>query len=86
MFTETQQRFGKIDIVVANAGVEIIEQSILEATEEQFDRLFAINSKGTFFTLQKAANYVADNGLTAPPGWSGTPRALGALRSRRRPA
>lgn len=41
LFAETLGRFGEIDIVVANAGVEIIEQSLLEATEEQFDRLFA---------------------------------------------
>jgi 3-oxoacyl-[acyl-carrier protein] reductase len=62
MFVETIETFGKVDIVVANAGVELIDQSILEATEEQYDRLYAINGKGTFFTLQKAAKYVADNG------------------------
>jgi len=54
LFTQALRRFGKIDIVVANAGVELIDQPILEATEDQFDRLFAINPKGSFFTLQKA--------------------------------
>jgi 3-oxoacyl-[acyl-carrier protein] reductase len=54
--------FARIDIVVANAGVEVVAEPILDATEEQFDRLFAINAKGTFFTLQKAAQHVADNG------------------------
>ncbi|OBB20738.1 short-chain dehydrogenase [Mycolicibacterium setense] len=62
IFKETIEKFGKVDIVVANAGVELIDQPISEATEEQYDRLFAINSKGTFFTLQKAAKYVSDNG------------------------
>jgi 3-oxoacyl-[acyl-carrier protein] reductase len=62
IFAEGLQAFGKLDIVVANAGVEIIDQPMLEATEEQFDRLFSINAKGTFFTLQKAARHVADHG------------------------
>lgn len=62
LFTVSVERFGKLDIVVANAGVEIVGEPLLDVTEEQFDRLFALNSKGSFFTLQKAAKYVADNG------------------------
>jgi len=38
------RKFGEIDIVVANAGLEIIDQAISAATEEQFDRLLAGNS------------------------------------------
>ena len=72
LFTETLGRFGKLDIVVANAGVELVDQPILETTEEQFDRLFAINTKGTFFTLQKAAKYVSDNGRIICVGSSTT--------------
>ena len=34
LFTRTIDRFGRLDIVVANAGVEIIDQPVLEATEE----------------------------------------------------
>lgn len=72
LFQETIDRFGKVDIVVANAGVEIIDQPMSEATEEQYDRLFAINSKGTFFTLQKAGKYVSDNGRIINIGSSTT--------------
>lgn len=72
LFTETLQRFGTLDIVVANAGVELIDQPILDATEEQFDRLFAINTKGTLFTLQKAAEHVAHNGRIISIGSSTT--------------
>jgi len=72
LFTETMRRFGKIDIVVASAGVEIIDQPLLDATEEQFDRLFAINTKGAFFTLQRAAQHVADNGRIISIGSSTT--------------
>ena len=35
LFTETIGRFGKVDIVVANAGVELLDQALAEATEEQ---------------------------------------------------
>lgn len=72
LFREAIDSFGKVDIVVANAGVEIIDQPVLEATEEQFDRLFAINSKGTFFTLQKAGKYVSDHGRIINIGSSTT--------------
>jgi NAD(P)-dependent dehydrogenase (short-subunit alcohol dehydrogenase family) len=43
-------------------SVELVDQPVVDFTEEQFDRLFAINTKGTFFTLQQAAKHVADNG------------------------
>jgi 3-oxoacyl-[acyl-carrier protein] reductase len=72
LFQQSVEAFGKLDIVVANAGVEIVDQPIDEVTEEQFDRLFAINTKGTFFTLQKAARYVADHGRIVCIGSSTT--------------
>ncbi|WP_210603107.1 SDR family oxidoreductase [Brevibacterium oceani] len=72
MFSQSISAFGALDIVVANAGVEIVDQPILEATEEQFDRLFAINAKGSFFTLQKAARHVADYGRIINIGSSTT--------------
>ena len=62
LFAATLDRFGKIDIVVANAGMEIINQPIADFTEAEFDRLFAINTKGAFFTLQNAGKHVSDNG------------------------
>jgi 3-oxoacyl-[acyl-carrier protein] reductase len=62
LFERTVEAFGRPDIVVANAGVEIVDQPISEVTEEQFDRLFATNTKAAFFTLQKAARHVADHG------------------------
>ncbi len=76
LYQTSLDRFGKIDIVVANAGLEIIQQSMLDATESDFDRLFAINTKGTFFTLQRAARYVADNGRIINIGSSTTNGAL----------
>ncbi len=62
LFASAKQALGDIDIAVANAGLEIVDVATVEFTEEQFDRAFAINTKGTFFTLQQAARTVADNG------------------------
>lgn len=62
LFSEAKRRFGKIDIVVANAGVELVDVPVTDFTEQQYDQLFGINTKGAFFTLQQAARHVADNG------------------------
>jgi 3-oxoacyl-[acyl-carrier protein] reductase len=62
LFDEAKKAFGKIDIVVANAGIEMVEVPVTEFTEEQFDKVFSINTKGTYFTLQQAAKHVENNG------------------------
>ncbi len=76
LFDTSLARFGKLDIVVANAGIELIDQPVIDFTEEQFDRLFAVNTKGTFFTLQRAAKCIADNGRILYIGSSTTAFAL----------
>lgn len=53
LYRAVKEKFGKIDILFANAGVAKfvpIEQS----TEEFFDQQFTINVKGLYFTIQKA--------------------------------
>jgi 3-oxoacyl-[acyl-carrier protein] reductase len=72
LYDQTLDVFGHLDIVVANAGVEIIDQPAVTATERDFDRLFALNSKGAFFTLQKGAHRVADGGRLIYIGSSST--------------
>jgi 3-oxoacyl-[acyl-carrier protein] reductase len=72
LFSMATQEFGKLDIVVANAGKEVAGQSILETTEADFDRVLAVNVKGVYFTLQNAARHVADNGRIIYVGSSAT--------------
>jgi acetoin reductase-like protein len=55
------ERFGGIDILVNNAAVFDM-QPLLEATEASFDRQFAINVKGLFFTLQAVAKRMVEQG------------------------
>jgi 3-oxoacyl-[acyl-carrier protein] reductase len=62
LFAEALKVFGKIDIVVANAGIELVNTPVVEFTEQQFDQVFSINTKGSYFTLQQAAKHVEDNG------------------------
>lgn len=55
-------RFGHLDIAVANAGVVESETDCLTMTEERWDRTIDVNLKGVFFTLQAAANQMIAQG------------------------
>jgi 3-oxoacyl-[acyl-carrier protein] reductase len=81
LFETAKETFGKIDIVVVNAGVELIGIPVTDFTEDQFDHMFGINTKGAFFTMQEAAKHVADNGriIYISSSTSGYPRAGYAL-------
>ena len=53
MFATVQAEKGHVDVLFANAGIGT--RSPLGAiTEEQFDRVFDVNVRGTLFTVQKA--------------------------------
>jgi glucose 1-dehydrogenase len=53
--------FGRIDIMVNNAGVET-RTSVLDTTEEQYERVMAINLKSAFFGTQIAARQMIKQG------------------------
>lgn len=53
---ETVRQFGRIDVLVNNAGVApLVRADLLEMTEESYDRVMNINTKGTLFLTQLAA-------------------------------
>jgi glucose 1-dehydrogenase len=56
------QRFGHVDIVVANAGVAEAGADCFSMTEADWDRTININLKGVFFTLQAGANQMRAQG------------------------
>ncbi len=61
LFTKTIEAFGKVDILINNAGVNIY-QPIEKVTEEDFDKQFNLNAKGTFFACQQAMKYMEEKG------------------------
>ncbi|KAI9688875.1 MAG: putative secondary metabolism biosynthetic enzyme [Bathelium mastoideum] len=57
----TVQRFGKIDILVPNAGV-LPMKDLEHTSEDDFDKTFALNVKGPYFLIQKAVSYIPKGG------------------------
>lgn len=54
--SESVQLFGRIDVLVNNAGVApLVRADLLEMTEESFDRVVGINTKGNMFLTQAVA-------------------------------
>lgn len=56
LVAEASSKFGRIDLLVNNAGVApLVRADLLDAGEESFDRLFSINLKGPYFLSQLVA-------------------------------
>lgn len=56
LLEETLRVFGRVDVLVNNAGVAPLERKdLLEMEEESFDRVMGINTKGTLFLTQLVA-------------------------------
>ncbi|MDF2647814.1 MAG: 3-ketoacyl-ACP reductase [Paenibacillus sp.] len=61
LFQKTIETYGQIHILVNNAGI-MITKPILNITEEDFDKQFSINVKGTYFACQQAAKHMKAHG------------------------
>src|SRR6266545_3221450 len=58
---ETLEAYGRIDLLVNNAGVApSVRADLLEASEESFDRLIDINLKGPYFLTQLVARHMIE--------------------------
>ena len=61
LFDEVMARFGRIDVLVNNAGMAPrVRRDILETTEDSFDEVLGVNLKGTFFMCQAAASIMIE--------------------------
>jgi 3-oxoacyl-[acyl-carrier protein] reductase len=61
LFDTTEQRLGKVDVLVNNAGI-LKMVALAETDDELYERTFAINTRGTFNTLREAASRMNDGG------------------------
>jgi NAD(P)-dependent dehydrogenase (short-subunit alcohol dehydrogenase family) len=60
-FDETIARFGGIDVAINTVGM-VLKKPFTETTEEEYDKMFGINSKSAYFFLQEAGKKLNDNG------------------------
>ena len=83
MISHAKDRFGKIDIIVNNAGVTRYLY-IMDVEESDWDRIHRVNAKGVFFSMQRAAREMIEQGnggriiniaSIAGKGYSGTSNA-----------
>ena len=83
MITRAKEAFGRIDIIVNNAGVTRYLY-IMDVVEEDWDRIHRVNAKGVFFGMQRAAREMIAQGeggriiniaSIAGKGYSGTSNA-----------
>ena len=60
LFDDAVAHFGKLDIAVSNSGV-VSFGHLTDVTEEEFDRVFSLNTRGQFFVAREAYRHL-DNG------------------------
>ena len=68
---DTVRIFGRLNILVNNAGM-FMYKPLVETTEEEFDRMFALNTKGPYFALQEAAKIIQEGGRIVNISTDGT--------------
>lgn len=61
LFDAAKKEFGGTDIAINTTGV-VIKKPIVDVTEDDFDKIFAVNAKASFFFMQEAGKKLNDGG------------------------
>ncbi len=67
---EAEDAFGRIDCVIANAGISSPVPSVLELDGKTYHDLLAINMHGAFYTLREGARHMVRRAENGDPGGS----------------
>ncbi len=78
VYRTVADRYGKVDTVVANAGVGD-SAKLGSITEAQFDFIYGVNVKGVLFTVQAALPYLGDGGTVIVIGSTASIQAVDAM-------
>lgn len=62
LFTETKDAFGKLDILINNAGIMDGMEPVGELTDERWDKLFTVNTTAVMRTMRIATNIFLEQG------------------------
>lgn len=62
MVNQTIDKFGKVDILVNDAGIGPMPKSITKVTEEEWDKVLAINLKGVFLCCKEIVPHMREKG------------------------
>ena len=73
LFERATDALGPLDVVVANAGTTMVKP-VVDCTEDDYDRIFDMNTRGVFFLMQEAARRLADDGRIIVLSTGGTRR------------
>jgi NAD(P)-dependent dehydrogenase (short-subunit alcohol dehydrogenase family) len=62
LYEKVKSRKGRIDVLYASAGIGELDKPLGTVSPEDFDRVFDVNVRGTFFTVQKALPLMSEGG------------------------
>ena len=54
LFDAVKAAFGRLDVVVNNAGINVAAAPIADTSEADFDRVMQVNTKGVFLVMREA--------------------------------
>ena len=61
LFAQAVAKYGRLDIVASNSGKEMF-RPLLETSEEDFDGVFALNTRAQFFVAKAALKHISPHG------------------------
>ncbi len=82
LLADTKEYFGRLDVLVNNAGVApMARMDVLDTTEESYERVMMINLQGPFFLSQAAASWMLEQ-RGIDPEFCGTIINIGSISSK----